>query len=134
MTTIINAVTSTGLTQTADGSGIIKVQSNGVTTNALAWVNFNGSTAVIRSSYNVSSITRSATGQYTVNFASALSDANYCPTLAIQSRAANNDYQHYIFNNIVSTLVATTTPTTSSYTILCNSFDPAYVCSVVFGN
>ncbi len=78
MTTTINASTSNGLVQSADGSGIIKLQSNGVTTNALAWVNFNGTgTVAIRSSYNVSSITDNGTGIYTVNFATALSDANY---------------------------------------------------------
>ena len=77
MTTTINASPSNGLVQTADGSGILKVQSNGVTTNALAWVNFNGNTAAIRSSYNVSSVTRNSAGDYTVNFASALSDANF---------------------------------------------------------
>jgi hypothetical protein len=74
----INASPSNGLVQSADGSGIIKLKSNGVTTNALAWVNFNGTgTVAIRSSYNVSSITDNGTGDYTVNFATALSDANY---------------------------------------------------------
>lgn len=78
MTTTINASPTNGLVQTADGSGVLKVQSNGVTTNALAWVNFNGTgTVAIRSSYNVSSITDNGTGNYTVNFATALSDANY---------------------------------------------------------
>lgn len=78
MTTTINASPTNGLVQTADGSGVLKVQSNGVTTNALAWVNFNGTgTVAIRSSYNVSSITDNGTGDYTINFATALSDANY---------------------------------------------------------
>ena len=45
---------------------------------AKAWVNFNGvTTATIRASYNVSSVTRNGTGDYTVNFSSALADANY---------------------------------------------------------
>ena len=44
-----------------------------------AWVNFNGSgTVAIRASGNVSSITDHGTGDYTVNFATALPDANYC--------------------------------------------------------
>jgi len=74
----INASPSNGLVQSADGSGIIKLKSDGKTTNALAWVNFNGTgTVAIRSSYNVSSITDNGTGNYTVNFATALSDANY---------------------------------------------------------
>jgi hypothetical protein len=43
-----------------------------------AWVNFNGTgTVAIRASYNVSSITDNGVGDYTVNFATALVDANY---------------------------------------------------------
>jgi hypothetical protein len=45
-----------------------------------AWVNFNGTTspATIRASGNVSSVTRNATGDYTINFATALPDGDYC--------------------------------------------------------
>jgi hypothetical protein len=43
-----------------------------------AWVNFNGTGVVaIRASGNVSSITDNGVGQYTVNFATAMQDANY---------------------------------------------------------
>jgi hypothetical protein len=43
-----------------------------------AWVNFNGTgTVAIRASFNVSSITDNGTGSYTVNFTTAMSDANY---------------------------------------------------------
>jgi hypothetical protein len=43
-----------------------------------AWVNFNGQgTVAIRGSYNVSSITDNGTGDYTVNFTTAMPDANY---------------------------------------------------------
>jgi hypothetical protein len=45
---------------------------------AKAWVNFNGTgTVAIRASFNVTSITDNSTGDYTVNFTSALADANY---------------------------------------------------------
>jgi len=45
---------------------------------AKAWVNFNGTgTVAIRASGNVSSITDNGTGNYTINFTSALADANY---------------------------------------------------------
>jgi len=44
-----------------------------------AWVNFNGTgTVAIRESLNVSSITDHGEGQYTVNFTTAMVDANYC--------------------------------------------------------
>ena len=43
-----------------------------------AWVNFDGTgTVAIRSSYNISSITDNAAGNYTINFTTAMSDANY---------------------------------------------------------
>lgn len=47
--------------------------------SARAWVNFNlsGGVASIRSSYNVSSVVRNATGDVSINFTSALTDANY---------------------------------------------------------
>lgn len=46
-----------------------------------AWVNFNGTgTIAIRDSGNVSSITDNGTGDYTVNFAINMPDANYSVT------------------------------------------------------
>ena len=51
-----------------------------------AWVNFNGTgTVAIRASFNVSSITDNGTGDYTVNFTTALVDANY----ALVAQAGN---------------------------------------------
>jgi hypothetical protein len=49
-----------------------------------AWVNFNGTTVTnpasmtgVRGSFNVSSILDNGTGDYTVNFTTAMPDANY---------------------------------------------------------
>ena len=45
-----------------------------------AWVNFDGTTAspsTIRASGNVSSVTKNGTGNYTINFTTALPNANY---------------------------------------------------------
>jgi hypothetical protein len=51
-----------------------------------AWVNFNGTgTVAIRASGNVSSITDNGTGDYTVNFATALADANYAANSTAQN-------------------------------------------------
>jgi hypothetical protein len=58
-------------------TGVLAVQ-NGMTGIAKAWVNFNGTgTPAIRASFNVSSITDNGTGNYTVNFTTAMLDANY---------------------------------------------------------
>jgi hypothetical protein len=53
-----------------------------------AWVNFNGTgTVAIRGSGNVSSITDNGVGDYTVNFTTAMPDANYSVSGAVQSEA-----------------------------------------------
>ena len=55
-----------------------------------AWVNFNGTgTVAIRASGNVSSITDNGTGDYTVNFTTAMPDANY--SFVATSSDDNND-------------------------------------------
>ena len=100
MATIINADTSDGLKLTSDTSGQIDFQSAGSTKATIdtsgnlkfnsgygsvataygvrTWVNFNGTgTVAIRASGNVSSITDRGVGQYTVNFATNLPDADY---------------------------------------------------------
>jgi hypothetical protein len=60
-----------------NGAGTSTSMDNAINGSAKAWVNFNGSTATIRTSYNVGSITKNGTGDYTVNFSNALTDANY---------------------------------------------------------
>jgi hypothetical protein len=58
-------------------TGVLATQ-NGMTGIAKAWVNFNGTgTVAIRDSFNVSSITDNGTGDYTVNFTTAMPNANY---------------------------------------------------------
>jgi hypothetical protein len=49
-----------------------------------AWVRFDGTTApgTIAASGNVSSVTRNATGDYTINFTNAMPDANYSTVCA----------------------------------------------------
>lgn len=60
-------------------TGVLAVQ-NGMNGIAKAWVNFNGSTAAIRASFNVGSITKNGTGDYTANFTTAMPNANYAVT------------------------------------------------------
>jgi hypothetical protein len=51
-----------------------------------AWVNFNGTgTVAIRASGNVTSITDNGTGDYTVNFTTAMPDVNYAATFGVKS-------------------------------------------------
>tara|TARA_R110002074_G_scaffold341775_1_gene512299 strand:+ start:192 stop:593 length:402 start_codon:yes stop_codon:yes gene_type:complete len=58
---------------------------------AKAWCNLNGSgTVSINSSYNISSITDNGTGDYTANFSTAFSNANYALTIAGGQNATTN--------------------------------------------
>jgi hypothetical protein len=61
------------------GSSVVTVPSGSAPSyTCRAWVNFNGTgTVAIRASGNVSSITDNGTGLYTVNFTTAMPDANY---------------------------------------------------------
>jgi hypothetical protein len=62
-----------------------------------AWVNFNGTgTVAIRASGNVSSITDNGTGDYTVNFTTAMPDVNYS---IVGSAGSGNAFGSYALNN-----------------------------------
>jgi hypothetical protein len=66
---------------------------------ARAWVNFNGTgTVAIRASGNVSSITDNGTGDYTVNFTTAMPDANYCAVTSIGRFNSTTDFNS-LFDN-----------------------------------
>jgi hypothetical protein len=92
---------------------------------AKAWVNFNGTgTVAIRSSFNVTSITDNGTGDYTVNFTTALTDANYVPSFGAVSlnNAGNHDQATMIHGTAAS---AVTTKTTSALRLSCGAITAA---------
>ena len=65
-------------TPTFDSAQLATVVGTAPLYMARAWVNFNGTgTVAIRASGNVSSITDNGTGDYTVNFTTAMADVNY---------------------------------------------------------
>jgi hypothetical protein len=94
-----------------------------------AWVNFNGTgTVAIRASGNVSSITDNGTGNYTVNFATALPDAGYSAQCSVGS---GSGVSAYIYNTFY-----TAAPTASAFRFLTVSLagvdtDYAYVMATV---
>jgi hypothetical protein len=96
-----------------------------------AWVNFNGTgTPAIRGSGNVTSLTDNGVGDYTINFTTAMPDADYCTVGMAAGDATNNGWaQKYR---------ADTTPQlTTSVRILCpNSaasiYDPVQVTVACF--
>lgn len=101
-------------------------------TLAKAWVTFNGSTAspsITNRNYNISSITRNATGDFTINFASAMADANYAVV-------ATDNHQA-----IAAAHIYISTQSSSSFTVKFqdtgesgNVYNPTLASVVVFGN
>lgn len=80
-------LTDTGLLQFNSGYGSVATAYG-----CRAWVKFDGTgTVAINGSGNVSSITDNGTGDYTVNFTTAMPDANY--SVANTSTGAANDEQ-----------------------------------------
>jgi len=60
--------------------------------SAKAWCNWNGNTASINASYNVSSVTRNSSGNYTLSFTNAFADTNYaCAGMATASNSTTID-------------------------------------------
>ena len=98
---------------------------------AKAWVNFTGSgTPSINASYNVSSITDTDTGRYTVNFSTALADANYCFAGSAGNNGATTNGRDVSLDG---------TRTTSGVAIRVSyndssTQDDAYIGVIVFGN
>ena len=97
-----------------------------------AWVNFNGtSTVAIRASGNVTSITDNGTGNYTVNFTTAMPDANYS-WVGTSGNATN----FFIANT--NNAGADVAPTTTTFKIITNNsansaqIDNPYVNVAVF--
>lgn len=140
MAATINAQATTGLITTSDGSGIVKLQSNGVTTNSLGWINFAAASSGINSSYNISSITRVSSSVYTINFATALSYSSYSAVAA--STGLNVSYP-YMVTTIFSNTNGYVAPTTTAFTVCTvgwngaaagSSGDPTMVTATVFGN
>ena len=100
--------------QTTGGAGLYP---------ARAWVNFNGTgTVAIREDGNVSSITDNTLGDYTVNFATAITDANYAMSGMCQS------YSHTDAGAGVQPILKATSFTASP------TLKTTTQCAVLFGN
>jgi hypothetical protein len=77
-TKLVTARTINGVS--FDGTGNITIPATASGANvAKAWVSFNGNTVTItpRANYNVSSVTKTGQGYFTINFTTPLTDANY---------------------------------------------------------
>jgi hypothetical protein len=117
-------------------AGVLATQ-NGMTGIAKAWVNFNGTgTVAIRASMNVSSITDNGTGDYTVNFTTAMPNANYS-MVASGTCSGGVAVVCGVFSNGSRTVQAPTTTSArfiSLYNPASQFLDAEYLCVSVFSS
>ena len=71
---------------------------------AKAWINYNGSAAVILDSYNVTSVTKNSAGDYSFNWLNPMQSANYA--MVATARQAVNGSSLYAYPTIVSQTVS----------------------------
>lgn len=100
-----------------------------------AWANFSGEgTVAIRASGNVSYITDNAAGDFTVNFTTAMPDANY--SAVASSSLPSGGFSNFV--NVFSSASGVVAPTTSAFRLTTtkrsdgSSVDPTEVCTSVF--
>ena len=106
---VVLGTSPTMATPTFDSAQLATVVGTAPLYMCRAWVNFNGTgTVAIRGSGNVSSITDNGTGDYTVNFTTAMSDINYCASLSF-SRDPDCPSGNIATNNSTGFNVAPTT-------------------------
>lgn len=123
-------------TTLSDGTNTTS-STNAIKGSAKAWVNFDGTTAspsTIRASYNVSSITKNGTGNYTVNFTTALADANYSISATPGSNGSNALGTATVNSTSIGANVA---PSSSSFTFIVSNissitYDSTYVNVSIF--
>jgi len=102
---------------------------NAINGSAKAWVNFNGTgTVAIRASYNVSSITDNNVGLYTVNFTTAMVDADY----ALSGSAYNSGGNNSVGLDTNRAPSSSAAPITTSNTNTGAAFDSAITTVAVF--
>jgi hypothetical protein len=117
-------------------TGVLATQ-NGMTGIAKAWVQYNGSTQTINSSFNVSSVTRNSMGYFTVNFTTAMPNANYAQSLTV-SGAYGVGFPTPSINANNSSLSEVAPTTTACGFATWNSnaayYDPKYVNFIAFSS
>jgi hypothetical protein len=96
-----------------------------------AWVNFDGTgTPAIRASGNVSSITDNGTGDYTVNFTTAMPDANFVVNVAAAINSGEADLRLATVNQ--NTAQSTTQIRVTTFESFSNRVDRSFVYVAIF--
>ena len=106
---------------------------------AKAWVNINGTgTVAIRGSFNVSSITDNAVGDYSVTMTTAMANANYA---VVGSAGVSNAFLTFMTNTRSAGATLVQDPTTTVFRFVTafggsntNRQDPNHIAVAAFGD
>ena len=116
-------------------TGVLATQ-NGMTGIAKAWASWTGTTGAIRGSFNVSSVTRNGTGDYTVNFTTTMADANYSVVGSCSADSAPSQAVMIVdFSGVTNSNIAPTTSAVRAFTsVIGAGKDVVYANIAIFGN
>ena len=114
------------VTTLSNQSGVTVPVDTVISGTAKAWVNFNGTgTVAIRRAFNVSTITDNGPGDYTVNFTTAMVDANYSANVTADvggagdfAVASTGDNSTARTTSLVRTRIGTTSGSPADSTIV----------------
>jgi hypothetical protein len=111
------------VTTLSNQSGVTVPVDTVISGTAKAWVNFNGTgTVAIRRAFNVSSITDNSSGNYNVNFTTAMVDANYAVVMTAGDTSGGTCLFQSPFNTALTTTSAQVLVTNSAFTAVDRDF------------
>jgi hypothetical protein len=130
--TVVAATLDSGASSTPP---VFKANNVEIGTLCRAWVQFGGSAPTIAASFNVGSITKVATGTFTINFTTAMPTTNYAVNVSAPQYQNNNGaVAAQVYNSAFT--IGQSNKTAEGVTVIYTSYtyatyDPAeYYCSV----
>lgn len=88
-----------------------------------AWLNWNGQSGAILGSYNISSLTKNTTGDYTLTFTNSMTDANYASVFGCNGNGAAQNVQLANYASVYT--AAPTLRTATQFRIGCGATNSA---------
>lgn len=136
---IIRQGESVTLVTNGSNTWVQQADSSHPNSRIIAWANFNGAlagTITPRANYNIFSVTKNGTGDYTLNFSHLLTDTRYVPVGNAQNISGLYSAVTVTINSSAASGI--TPPTTSScrisvYVSGIGNVDSGYVCIAIMG-
>jgi hypothetical protein len=117
-----------------NGTGTSTSMNNAIYGSAKAWVNYNLVSQTINSSFNISSVTYNSTGNFTLNFTTALSSSTYAVCGAVEGSSGNNALDIYASGGIGTAATLKTTTQLQVYASGGSAVNATNACVIVFSS